>query len=185
MGRGTGIGLKDRARSMDVLRKLVSRCVPAGGQTEHEHIQHRRVAPGLGIRMRPASERPWVSQVPSVTPQTHPRRTLSVAILLKKGVLQCPLSEHMALLRSLSASRRSCPILRSFRLTEGKVGRQTRWVRSAPITLPSAAQAAALTLSGQFHLIRHDLKVPRQARAMPPWMLRLSWTATMVLGLAK
>jgi hypothetical protein len=130
MGRGTGIGLKDRARSMDVLRKLVSRCVPAGGQTEHEHIQHRRVAPGLGIRMRPASERPWVSQVPSVTPQTHPRRTLSVAILLKKGVLQCPLSEHMALLRSLSASRRPCPILRSFRLTEGKVGRQTRCVRS-------------------------------------------------------
>jgi hypothetical protein len=35
---------------------------------------------------------------------------------------------------------------------------------------------------GQFHLIRHDLKVPRQARAMPPWMLRLSWTTTMGLG---
>jgi hypothetical protein len=55
----------------------------------------------------------------------------------------------MALLRSLSASRRSCLILRSFRLTEGKVGRRTRCVRSAPIS-PSAARAAALNIVGQF-----------------------------------
>jgi hypothetical protein len=122
---------------------------PAGGT----HRARAHTAPSRGARLgnsHEASLRPWVSQVPSVTPQTHPQRTVSVATFLKKGVLQCRLSEHMALLRSLSASRRSCLILRSFRLTEGKVGRQTRCVRSAPITSPSAARAAALTLSGNF-----------------------------------
>jgi hypothetical protein len=40
----------------------------------------------------------------------------------------------MALLRSLSVSRRSCPILRSFRLTAGKVGRRTRCAGGSPLT---------------------------------------------------
>jgi hypothetical protein len=54
------------------------------GRTENEYTAPLRgVIPGLRIR-RPAYERPWVSQVPCVTPQTHPRRILSQAIFLKR-----------------------------------------------------------------------------------------------------
>jgi hypothetical protein len=156
-GRGTGIGLLDRAhadaawtpsRSSFLVASRPSpgrRYVPSTSTYSTVPWRHSRPANSHEASF----ERPWVSQVPSVTPQTHPRRMLA-SIFLKKGVLLCRQWEHMALLRSLSASRRSCPILRSFRLTEGKVGRRTRCVRSAPITSPSTARAAALTLSGSF-----------------------------------
>jgi hypothetical protein len=52
-----------------------------------------------------------------------------------KGFLRCRLLEHMAPLRSLSASRRLQLIWRSFRLIEGKVG-----LAFAPLASPPAPE---------------------------------------------
>jgi hypothetical protein len=84
-GRGTGIGLIDRAladaawtpsRSSFLVASRPSpgrRYVPSTSTYSTVPWRHSRPANSHEASF----ERPWASQVPSVTPQTHPRRMLS------------------------------------------------------------------------------------------------------------
>jgi hypothetical protein len=92
---------------------------PCCGERVH---QHRRVSsfPACEFAGQPVNGHGFYKY--HVSRPRHTRGAYCRKQSFLKGFLHCRLSEHMAPLRSLSASRRLQLIWRSFRLIEGKVG---------------------------------------------------------------
>jgi hypothetical protein len=137
-----------QGRRRGVGKECIAPWLSGGTYGERVHQSPRGVFPACEFAGQPVNGHGFHKY--HVSRLRHTRGAYCRKQSFLKGFLHCRLSEHMAPLRSSSASRRLQLIWRSFRLIEGKVG-----LAFAPLTSPSAPSDA-----GQFRLIRHDLGSP-------------------------